>query len=54
MKKIKSSEITPEHVYLSRLDFLKSLEIVITSAAVLTACGPAETAVANPIGALGG
>jgi sulfoxide reductase catalytic subunit YedY len=41
MKKIKSSEITPEHVYLSRRDFLKSLGIVSASAAVLAACGPA-------------
>ncbi len=43
MKKIKSSEITPEDVYLSRRDFLKSMGIVSASAAVLAACGPAST-----------
>jgi methionine sulfoxide reductase catalytic subunit len=46
MKKIKSSEITPEHVYLSRRDFLKSMGIVTASAAVLAACGPAASATA--------
>lgn len=39
MKKIKPSEITPEHVYLSRRDFLKSMGIVGASAAILAACG---------------
>jgi sulfoxide reductase catalytic subunit YedY len=38
MKKIKSSEITPEHVYLSRREFLKSMGIVAGSAALLAAC----------------
>jgi sulfoxide reductase catalytic subunit YedY len=38
MKKIKSSEITPEHVYLSRRDFLKSMGILTGSAALLAAC----------------
>lgn len=47
MIKIKSSEITPEHVYLSRRDFLKSMGIVSASAAVLAACGP--TASAAPV-----
>ncbi|MBT3391597.1 MAG: protein-methionine-sulfoxide reductase catalytic subunit MsrP [Chloroflexi bacterium] len=49
MQKIPSSEITPEHVYLSRRDFLKSMGIVSASAAILAACGiaPAETAEAS-------
>jgi methionine sulfoxide reductase catalytic subunit len=49
MNKIKSSEITPEHVYLSRRDFLKSMGIVTASAAVLAACGPAVTAAASSV-----
>ena len=39
MKTIKSSEITPEHIYLNRREFLKSLGIVSASAVVLAACG---------------
>jgi sulfoxide reductase catalytic subunit YedY len=38
MVKIKSSEITPEHVYLSRREFLKRMGIVAGSAALLAAC----------------
>jgi sulfoxide reductase catalytic subunit YedY len=38
MEKIKSSEITPEHIYLSRRDFLKSLGILTGTAAILAAC----------------
>ena len=38
MKKIKSSEITPEYAYLSRRAFLKSLGIVSGTAALLAAC----------------
>jgi sulfoxide reductase catalytic subunit YedY len=38
MKKIKSSEITPERVYLSRREFLKSMGIVSGTAALLAAC----------------
>ena len=34
------TEITPEEVYLSRRDILKSLGIVTASAALLAACGP--------------
>jgi sulfoxide reductase catalytic subunit YedY len=47
MKKIKSSEITSEQLYLTRKDFLKSLGYVGVSAAVLAACGgaPPETVV---------
>lgn len=45
MKKISSSEITPEYRYITRRDFLKSLGIVSASAAVLAACRtqPAST-----------
>jgi sulfoxide reductase catalytic subunit YedY len=38
MKKIPSSEITPEHVYLSRREFLKAMGIMGTGAAILAAC----------------
>ena len=51
MKKIKSSEITPEHVYLSRREFLKSMGIVSASAAVLAACGPAAATATNSVSA---
>lgn len=46
MKKIRSSEITPEHVYLSRRRFMKGAGLLAASA-VLAACGqrPAETPV---------
>jgi len=44
MKKIPSSEITPEHVYLSRREFLKSMGILGASAALLAACGTAPAA----------
>ncbi|MCB0212449.1 MAG: protein-methionine-sulfoxide reductase catalytic subunit MsrP [Anaerolineae bacterium] len=37
--KINSSEITPEHVYLSRRKFMIGLGALATSAAVLSACG---------------
>ncbi len=42
MKKIYPSEITPEHLYLTRREFLKSLGIVSASAAVLAACRSPE------------
>ncbi|MDH3943435.1 MAG: protein-methionine-sulfoxide reductase catalytic subunit MsrP [Anaerolineae bacterium] len=38
MKKIKSSEITPEHQYLSRREFLKGMGIATAGAAILAAC----------------
>jgi len=47
MKKIKSSEITPEHVYLSRRDFLKSMGIVAGTAALLAACAPDQSTTAT-------
>ncbi len=40
MVEIKSSEITPEHVYLSRRRFMKGVGALVASAAVLAACGP--------------
>jgi methionine sulfoxide reductase catalytic subunit len=43
MKPIRSSEITPEHVYLTRRDFLKSMGIISASAMVLAACRGRET-----------
>ncbi len=49
MVKIKSSEITPQHVYLTRRDFLKSLGIVSGTAALLAACkGQDPTATLSP------
>ena len=38
MVKIKSSEITPEHHYLSRRGFLKGMGVISASAMVLAAC----------------
>jgi sulfoxide reductase catalytic subunit YedY len=45
MIKIPSSEITPEHVYLSRRQFLKSMGIVSAASLLFGACAPraAET-----------
>ena len=48
MKKIKSSEITPEQLYLNRRDFLKGLGIVSASALVLAACKGQPVATAQP------
>jgi sulfoxide reductase catalytic subunit YedY len=39
MVEIKSSDITPEHQYLSRREFLKGMGIASASAMVLAACG---------------
>jgi methionine sulfoxide reductase catalytic subunit len=36
---VRSSEITPKHIYLSRRDFMKAATVA-TSAALLTACAP--------------
>jgi sulfoxide reductase catalytic subunit YedY len=41
MTKIRSSEITPEHVYLNRRQFMKGIGAAAVGAAVLAACGPA-------------
>ena len=43
MKPIRSSEITPEHLYLSRRDFLKGMGIVSASVMMLAACQGHET-----------
>jgi methionine sulfoxide reductase catalytic subunit len=50
MTTIKSSEITPEHLYLSRRKFMVGIGALATSAALLGACGPQESAAvaANP------
>ena len=48
MKTIKSSEITPEHIYLNRRDFLKGLGIVSASALVLAACGGQPGSTSQP------
>lgn len=40
MTKIRSSEITPEHIYLSRRKFMVGIGALATSALVLGACGP--------------
>jgi sulfoxide reductase catalytic subunit YedY len=49
MVKVKSSEITPEHQYLSRREFLKGMGIVSASAMVLAACrGQSVTSTAMP------
>jgi sulfoxide reductase catalytic subunit YedY len=49
MIKIRSSEITPEHIYLNRRDFLKSLGIISGTAALLAACnGQDPTATLAP------
>jgi sulfoxide reductase catalytic subunit YedY len=39
LKKIRSSEITPEHVYLSRRDFIKGAGAITLSSLVVAACG---------------
>ncbi len=41
--RIKSSEITPEHIYISRRKFMKGLGISAASALLLAACGPQES-----------
>jgi len=37
---IKSSEITPEHIYLSRRKFMQAAGLLAANAALLAACGP--------------
>jgi sulfoxide reductase catalytic subunit YedY len=43
MKKIKSSEITPEHLYLSRRRFMRGAGALAFSSLVLAACGATAT-----------
>ncbi|HMQ51268.1 MAG TPA: protein-methionine-sulfoxide reductase catalytic subunit MsrP [Anaerolineae bacterium] len=50
MTKIKSSEITPEHIYLSRRKFMVGIGSLAASAAVLAACGaPAGSTAPNTV-----
>jgi len=57
MKKILSSEITPENLYLSRRKFIKQAALVVAGAGVLAACNgklglnPVSTAAQTPTGA---
>jgi sulfoxide reductase catalytic subunit YedY len=54
MTKIKSSEITSEHLYLTRREFLKSMGIISGTAALLAACkGQDPTATLAPAGDMG-
>ncbi|MBN1993947.1 MAG: protein-methionine-sulfoxide reductase catalytic subunit MsrP [Anaerolineae bacterium] len=48
MIKIRSSEITPEHVYLSRRKFMKGVGALALSSAVLAACGGQDPLVSAP------
>ena len=43
MNKIASSEITPEHVFRSRRQFLKGMAALVGGSALLAACGDAAT-----------
>ena len=47
MTKIKSSEITPEHLYVSRRKFMTGVGALAASAAVLAACGPSAEESSN-------
>ncbi len=48
MVKISPSEITPEHLYLSRRRFLKGIGALATSALVLGGCGPGAAPSPSP------
>lgn len=54
MRKIKSSEITPEHIYRSRRRFLKGMGALAASSLVLAACGGEQAAAPEGIGAVAG
>ncbi|MBI3243788.1 MAG: protein-methionine-sulfoxide reductase catalytic subunit MsrP [Chloroflexi bacterium] len=43
MIKIPSSEITPEHVYLSRREFLKEMGLAVAGSFLLSACGATDS-----------
>lgn len=49
MVKIKSSEITPEHVYLSRRRFLKGAGALAAGSLILAACGQQESETPLPL-----
>jgi sulfoxide reductase catalytic subunit YedY len=48
MIKINPSEITPEHVYLSRRKFMVGIGALVTSSLLLSACGPQEPSPKGP------
>jgi sulfoxide reductase catalytic subunit YedY len=48
MIKINPSEITPEHVYLSRRKFMVGIGALVTSSLLLSACGPQEPSPTPP------
>jgi sulfoxide reductase catalytic subunit YedY len=48
MIKINPSEITPEHVYLSRRKFMVGIGALVTSSLLLSACGPQEPSPTSP------
>jgi len=52
MRKIKSSEITPEQVYLSRRRFMKGAGALVASSLILAACGSPEPT-ATPVSTVG-
>ncbi|MDP3046582.1 MAG: molybdopterin-dependent oxidoreductase, partial [Chloroflexota bacterium] len=47
---IPSSEITPEHLYLSRRQFITGMGVAMAGAAVLGACSPSSSAAPTPSG----
>jgi sulfoxide reductase catalytic subunit YedY len=49
MVKIKPSEITPEHIYVSRRRFMKGVGALAAGAAILAACGPAGEPLPTPM-----
>ena len=48
MGKIRASEITPEHLYYSRRQFIRKAGALAASALVLGGCGQEETPTASP------
>ena len=48
MTKIRSSEITPEHIYLSRRKFMVGIGALAASSALLAACGTQESTAPAP------
>jgi sulfoxide reductase catalytic subunit YedY len=53
MVKIRSSEITPEHIYLSRRKFMKGMGAIALSSVALAACGVAAAPDAKPTSTAG-
>jgi methionine sulfoxide reductase catalytic subunit len=49
MEKIRSGEITPENVFLSRRDFLKGMGIISAGAVLLASCGVKDSNSENSI-----